>query len=274
MVKRLVLISFLIATTFLLKINFELEASTPPKAKINRSKTLSPSFSNFLLQQTTLKQAVVSLKRSPQRISLLSSAESFEQKSQQKSKGRAFLQSLVFPGWGQYYAQSKSMTKVFVGSEALLLGTYVGFNVWSSWLEDDFRTFAVTHAKVDLNGKSAAYLVDIGNFDDITAYNQAQLRDRDVLDLYPRTSEFFWSWDSEENRRKYEDMRIRSDRAANRADLTLAAIFLNHLVSAIHSTLVVHRYNQRLAERDVGLRLDLDVNSLEKEVRVGLVKEF
>lgn len=191
-----------------------------------------------------------------------------------KSKGRAFLQSLILPGWGQYYAESRTMMKVFIGSEVLLWSTYLGFTTWSNWLEDDFRDFSVTHAGVTLAGKPDDYFVDIGNFDDIFDYNQAQLRDRDVNDLYPETEEFFWRWDSRENRDKFEDLRVRSDRAENRAELTLAAILVNHLVSAIHSTLAVFRFNERLAREELGLKIDFDGQPGNQQIRFQLSKAF
>jgi hypothetical protein len=191
-----------------------------------------------------------------------------------KSKGRAFLLSLLLPGWGQNYARSNTMVKVFVASEALLWGTYAGFTVWSNWLEDDYRTFAVTHARVNLEGKSANYFVDIGNFDDISEYNQAQLRNRDIDGLYPETEEFFWQWDSEASRSRFEDLRIRSDRAANRADLTVAMIFVNHLVSALQATLAVHRYNQRQSRPDIGMNLEFAGTPENRQLKLQLLKHF
>jgi hypothetical protein len=193
---------------------------------------------------------------------------------QYKSKGRAFMQSLIVPGWGQHYAQSKTMTKVFVASEALLWAGFAGFTLRSNWLEEDYRTFAVTHAGVELSGKPAGYFVDIGSFDDIADYNQAQLRDHDVEALYPETDEFFWRWDSEENRRRFDSLRIRSDRAANRADLTLAMIFVNHLVSALQATLAVHKYNKRFTEEDMGMNIDLHATPEDRRINFTLFKRF
>ena len=115
---------------------------------------------------------------------------------------------------------------------------------------------------------------DIGNFADVFAYNQAQLRDRDVADLYEETDEFVWRWDNETNRREFESMRVRSDRAANRADFSLAAIFLNHLISAIHSTLAVHKFNKRLAGERLGMKLNFDLDSRYQALTVNLAKHF
>lgn len=222
---------------------------------------LRPSQSRFARKQNLLNGVLERLEKglSDEKLEYTVPSPIFTARNGLKSKGRAFLQSLVLPGWGQYYAESRTMMKVFVASEAALWASFLGFSVWSNWLEDDYRTFAVTHAGIRLDNKSDKYFVDIGNFDDILEHNQAQLRDRDVRGLYPETPEFFWRWDSGENRLKFEDMRVRSDRAANRAELSLAVVFLNHLVSAIHSTFSVHKFNKRLKQNEIGFRIHLDV---------------
>ncbi len=191
-----------------------------------------------------------------------------------KSRGRAFLMSLLLPGWGQHYAGSKTMMKIFAVTEALTWGSYLGLNRWGNWLEDDSRTFAATHAGVNSAAKPGIYFVDIGRFDDIIAYNQAQLRDRDVADLYPESEDFFWRWDNDENRTKYDDIRKRSARALNRSEFAVAAIFVNHVVSAIHSTLAVYKSNKRQAESKVGFKFKLDGTSPNSRVMLSLTKRF
>jgi hypothetical protein len=253
----------------------DLTASTP-SSNITARKILSESsLTKFQFKHQTLNAAFEKTQPREPFYNVSTNSETlFLQEVKKKSKGRAFLQSLIIPGWGQHYAESKTMFKAFLASEVLLWGTFFGFTTWSNWLEDDSRTFAVTHAGINLQGKPKRYFVDIGNFNDIFEFNQAQLQDRDVSDLYPETDEFFWRWDSEENRLKFEDMRIRSDRASNRADLTLAAIFLNHLISAIHANLAVHKFNKRLAKQGLGFRIGFDGYSANRRFKVELVKSF
>ena len=255
---------FAIAIMVLVLWSTALLASSPTKSAPNSS--LKPSLLTFQNKQNFLAAAAAMGSKK-------FVAFSNPTLGAPKSKARAFLQSLILPGWGQHYAESRSMMKVFIASEAVLLGSFIGFNLWGNWLEDDFRTFASTHAGISPQGKPNGYFVDIGNFNDIFDYNQEQLRNRDVRSLYPVTDEFFWRWDSEANRLKFEDLRVRSARAANRADLTLAVIFVNHLLSAIHSTLAVHKYNRRLSNPDVGVRLMLD-GYVYRELRIRVEKNF
>lgn len=243
-------------------------ATTPQEL----TRIVKSSLPQFQFKQQILKASLAHY--SVREARMPNSASQNQSSLDRKSKGRAFLQSLILPGWGQHYAESKTMMKVFIGSEVLLWSTYLGFTTWSNWLEDDYQDFAVTHAGINLDGKPKQYFVDIGNFNDILDYNQAQLRDRDVNDLYTDTEEFFWRWDSRENRNKFETLRVRSDRAANRAQLTLAAIFVNHLVSAIHSTLAVFKFNERLAKENLGLQINFDGPPGNQRVKFVLSKAF
>ncbi len=196
----------------------------------------------------------------------------FQEKPALKSRGRAFLKSLLLPGWGQHYAESKKSMRLFILTEALTVGSYFGFSTWSHWLEDDYRAFAVTHAGINLDGKGDSYFVDIGNFNNLVVYNQAQLRDRDLVDVYRDTKAFNWQWDNNQNREKFEDLRIRSDRAANNSEFALAAIVLNHLVSAIHSTLSVYKYNKKISKHEIGFDLKFMYNHRNETLVINISK--
>jgi hypothetical protein len=249
-------------------------AATPPVGQVPTKQILS-SQERFILRHQTLQAIFAKQAGTIENASAFASKRlSNRLESVPKSKPRAFLQSLILPGWGQHYAGSKTMMKVFAATEVVLWGTFMGLNVWSDWLTDDFRTFAATHAAADIKGKPDSYFVDIGNFGDIVEYNQAQLRNRDVTTLYPETEEFFWRWDSVTNRREFRDMRVRSDRASNRAEFALAGIVLNHFLSAIHSTLAVHKFNKRLAAQKLGMKLDFDAISEDRVVRLSLSRHF
>ncbi len=248
--------------------------SAPAEKKSYRIKNLAPSLEQFKFKQKILNSSS-SEDANKERQGFANSWLLTENQGRaSKKKGRAFLQSLLLPGWGQHYAESRTIMKVFIASEVLLWGSCIGLTTWGNWLENDYRDLSVQNAGVNLEGKSDTYFADISNYGDILAYNQAQLRNRDVNAVYTDTETFFWKWDSEQNRRKFDDMRIRSDRARNRADLTLAFIFTNHVISAIHSTLAVFKFNKRLEKQNLELKLDYDSYSDNRYFKVGLVKNL
>jgi len=260
------------ALFFWAALSSSLIAETP--VENNQTKYLIPSLEQFKFKRRFLNSIHSENAHEIQQGFSVSLVFSENQPGAPKKKGRAFLQSLLLPGWGQQYAESRTMMRVFIASEILLWGSFVGLTTWGNWLEDDYRNFSVQHAGVNLAGKSDVDFMNISNFDDIFAYNQDQLRNRDVNAVYTDTESFFWKWDSEQNRRKFDDMRIRSDRARNRADLTLAFIFTNHVISAIQSTLAVFKFNKRLQKHNLGLKLDYDSYSDNPYFKVRLVKNF
>jgi hypothetical protein len=164
--------------------------------------------------------------------------------------------------------------KVFIVSEVTLWATYLGFRLTSDWKRNDYRSLAATNAGVNLAGKSDSYFFDIGIYDNILDYNQARLRDRDTRSLYPENEEYAWDWDNTANRIRFDGLRIESDEAKNSANLVLGLIFVNHLVSALQSTLAVHNFNEKLEKANIGLNLDVDSFGSDKTVRLSLTKGF
>ncbi|MCA9740143.1 hypothetical protein KC734_01315, partial [candidate division KSB1 bacterium] len=106
------------------------------------------------------------------------------QESASRNNRTAFLKSLVIPGWGQYALGAKTSARNFVISEIVLIGTSLGFNVYSNWLEDDLRALAARHAGVqNAESKDDQFWVDIGNFDSVVDFNDEKLRQRNTVDL-------------------------------------------------------------------------------------------
>ncbi len=126
-----------------------------------------------------------------------------QQKEDLPSPHGAFFRSLVVPGWGHYYADSDNWNrgKYHLAGEAVLLLSYFGLNTRANYLENDFKTLAMSKAGTDLSGKSREYRIGIGNFDNLAEYNEAQLQTRNWDRLFPETPEYEWNW---------EDRHIRS----------------------------------------------------------------
>lgn len=152
-----------------------------------------------------------------------------------KGRGGAFLRSLLIPGWGQHAMGAKGAARGFIVAEVLLVGSAVGLNVYGNWINDDMRAFAAGHALVDIAGKDDRYWVDIGNFNTIHEFNAEKLRQRNTRDLRDPAGADFWAWDSPENRRRFEDLRIKRDQAKEASSFAVAGVVANHVVSALHA---------------------------------------
>jgi len=191
-----------------------------------------------------------------------------------KDRKKAFLRSLILPGAGEYYLGKRSLAKTFFFTEVALWLGYFGFRQYSSWVRDDALAFAATHSGANIKNKPSQFFVDIGNYQDVYQYNDAKQRFFQFEKVY-QDEDYYWSWDSELNRRKFENMRIASDRAINRSVFVLGAIFANHVLSAVHSMWQANRYNKKLKKvsgLDIQFRVRPDY--LNQTVILGIQKRF
>ena len=167
--------------------------------------------------------------------------------SAKKNDGRAvFLKSLLLPGWGQHQLSAKKARRNFLLSEAVLLGSTIGFSVYRDWLQEDYIAFAASHAGVDPQGKDAVYWADIGDYLSIYEYNESWLRRRRLTELRDPNGGEFWQWDALENAQQYRSMRVDADKAKTWSQFAIAGLITNHVVSALHA-LWLHRKQVRLA---------------------------
>jgi len=172
------------------------------------------------------------------------------------SKAKAFFLSLAVPGMGEYYAGSKKMGTIFLCTEIALWAGYFAFQIYGDWKEQDFKQYAMAHAGVQAKGKNHQYFVNIENFDNIRAYNEAKLQQRDTEAVYPENDEFSWQWDQTKNRLKYEQMRVSSDQAYSRAVLMIGVIVVNHIVSGIDAIRVVRKAQKNPVQVGVRARVE------------------
>lgn len=168
--------------------------------------------------------------------------------SSEKSVALAGLYSFLLPGMGELYVGSYSSGKYFTAAEGLLWVTLIGFQSYGTWVRNDARDFAAQHAGISIYGKSDQYFVDIGDYQTVRDYNDDMLRKRNLVKLIGEAYPTGWNWDSKSNREHYRDLRVASDQAFNSVSFTIAAIGVNHLVSAINAVLIARSHNKNLEQ--------------------------
>ncbi|MBN1479960.1 hypothetical protein EH223_18690 [candidate division KSB1 bacterium] len=190
-----------------------------------------------------------------------------------KNRGKALFLSLLVPGLGQYYAEARTKGAVFLGMEIGLWLTYSGFKAYGNWRQNDYETFAASHAGVNLTGKDHTYFIDVGNFDNIYEHNEYRLRQRYFYKYYQDTEFWYWDWDSKANMEKFDQLRVSADTANNRAQFVLGMIVANHLISAIDAVWSVHKYEtKRLSHIDWDIQVGDGL--LQPTVNVSLSVDF
>jgi hypothetical protein len=191
-----------------------------------------------------------------------------------KDRKKAFFRSLILPGAGEYYLGKHSLARAFFATEVTLWLSYFAFRQYGKWVRDDALAFAATHSASEIEGKPSQFFVDIGNYIDVYRYNDAKLRFGEYEKVYDE-QDYFWSWDQDKNRRKFENMRIAGDRALNRSTFVIGAVFANHLISAIHASWQTYRYNKRLDQvSKSNIQIHINTNYFTGEVSLRIQKEF
>jgi hypothetical protein len=168
-----------------------------------------------------------------------------------KSVMLAVVASLIVPGLGELYAGSFETGKYHMIAEGGLWLTYSGFRMHSNWLLQDAQTFANQHAAANFSNKDEQYLVNIGNFNTTAEYNDTKSRNREYDLIYqPTRPEYQWNWDTDANRLRFKDMRIHSGEVKNNSKFVIAAVVVNHILSAFSAGKKTAAYNRSLSTID------------------------
>ena len=189
------------------------------------------------------------------------------------SRGGAMLRSLIVPGWGESYLGYHKTARWFFWTDVALWATVIGLETYSRWKEDQFISFAATHAGANLSGKSDSYYADIGNYNSTEDYNEAKLRNRDYDALYTNPDDF-WAWDSDTNRMDYDHLRIQSRSAHNRVYFFMGAAALNRLISFIDTGKKAQDLLKRKHSPQLGLHVQPGLEDGANSVRLVLSAEF
>jgi hypothetical protein len=143
------------------------------------------------------------------------------------------LKSAILPGWGELDLNNKKRSNQFFIQEASIWITYFSLQYVSNSYESDYRAFASLHAGVDMIDKSYQYSVDIGDYNTYEEFIDAKSRNRQSDQIWPEGYGYEWSWDSEENRKDYDQMRIISGVAKKYSKFAVGAMIANRIISVI-----------------------------------------
>lgn len=157
--------------------------------------------------------------------------------------------SLLFPGMGELYAGRFDRGKYPLAAEIALWIGALGINAYGNWVQNDARIFAQRHAGVDPSGKDDDFFVDIENYSDLHDFNNQRLIERRTDELYPDEATWRWTWDTEQNREEYKDLRIHADEMHNAVTFFVLGMVANRIWSAIQAATVTRQYNASLGER-------------------------
>lgn len=172
-------------------------------------------------------------------------SQSFEfQEGEQDSKiqdlpnpRKALLLSFVVPGLGHQYVDSDNWTrgKIHLGSEIILLAGYFGLSARADRLEGTLNTLAQSKASVKLSNRSREFELAVANFNNLEEYNDFQLRSRRWQNVLPNTPDNQWNWETEEDRKDFQNTRNRIANSENQLPTMITLMVANRLLSGINA---------------------------------------
>ena len=165
-----------------------------------------------------------------------------------KSVGLGIIYSLLLPGMGELYADAYDVGKYFTIADGILWGTFIGMHAYSSWQKDNYESYAASRAGVDNNNKDADYYATIADYSSIDSYNDEKALERNFDQMY-NTEQYYWKWNSVEERRTYRDMWTSSEQTNNDIRFVVGGLILNRVASAINAARLVSSYNKRIDEK-------------------------
>jgi hypothetical protein len=194
-----------------------------------------------------------------------------------KSKFLALGLSVLLPGAGQYYTESRTKTIIFGSAEAAIWGGFIGIRQYGAWKKSDYKAWAAYHAGADVDGKSDLYFEKLTYYDNINEYNQlARLYDGNEAVVFPTSPDYYWNWDSNENRDHYRDLRNQSKNAYRRSLFFVGAALLNRILAGIDAYRTADSFQEDSEFGMAGWNMYYDSSGPigDGEVEIGIVKKF
>ena len=174
--------------------------------------------------------------------------------------------SFLMPGLGERDLGYYKSSKFFMHSEILLFtACYSAFKI-SDLIEYKYISYAARHAGAT-TPIDDRYWTDIGNYNTNNDFDSEHLRMRDSKE--GQWSDHPWDWKLDHNKRKkFENMRIRSDKYFLVGKFLVGGVIMNHIISSIN-TLYILRINE-----DNTLSLKPSIQKSNGIYRYGLSLEF
>lgn len=176
------------------------------------------------------------------------SKEKTESKSAEKPSWAASGLNLLLPGTGYFYLNDKKPAIAFLTTDLALWGGFLyayftSINRYNSSI-GFARNYAHTYSNRKYDDQYWSYLAN-KNFMKTEDYNRAMLNNREFDKVYYSESDQ-WSWDSEEQRDEYAEIRDKAKSWKTASTLILGSLALNRVISFVTARVATKRYNDKV----------------------------
>ena len=195
-----------------------------------------------------------------------------------KSPSKGFILSLLLPGAGEFYAESKIKAGIFLGLEALLWTGYLSYHGKAKNKEDEYIDFAnLNWSEQDYEDSMLIiYGVNINevptgstlvcDYDSVVIIEHLpDSKTQQYYEMIGKYDQFRYGWDDFDpknfltpHRNLYLNLRDDSNKLFDNARYSLIAIIGNHILSGFDAGWSVKRYNKKaggFSQLDMKIRL-------------------
>jgi hypothetical protein len=157
--------------------------------------------------------------------------DTYEQNA--KSSRLATGLSLILPGTGHQYLGKNNSAIAYLAVDIFSLFGAIYCGTYSGKLNTDARGYAALHAGASGgSSKDYRFWTAVEQFDNINSYNEAMRLNRENKELYNDGTRY-WSWNSDEEQKKFSDIRKKSSRFQLVSSICIGAMVLNRVVAVV-----------------------------------------
>jgi len=181
-----------------------------------------------------------------------------------KSVKRAFLYSLILPGAGELYANSKIKAAIFFGVDATLWTLYFNYHKKGKnkeneykgfadqhWIEEDYRQWLIDSLEITSGSDQDSFWNPEKQSYDWLSHHLPDKKDQQYYEMIGKYDQFSSGWDdfhedpSQLHRNFYLDLRRDSNNWLNKAKYSAMFSLANHILSSFDAAIAVKKYNKK-----------------------------
>jgi hypothetical protein len=202
-----------------------------------------------------------------------------------KSVKRAFVYSLIIPGAGEFYANSKIKAVLFFGMDVALWSLYFNYHKKGTnkedeyrrfadqhWIEDDYREWLIDSLHIDSGSDQDSFWNKKETRYDWLSHHLPNKKDQQYYEMIGKYDQFKFGWDdfpvpdtNQALRNAYLNMRRDSNNLLNKAKYSVMFSLANHILSAFDAAIAVKKHNRK-GERFSQIHLQMRLSERDDEI--------
>jgi hypothetical protein len=202
-----------------------------------------------------------------------------------KSVKRAFVYSLIVPGAGEFYANSKIKAVLFFGLDATLWTLYFNYHkkgknkeneykgfAEQHWIEDDYREWLIDSLDIQSGSDQDSFWNKEEQRFDWLSHHLPNKKDQQYYEMIGKYDQFKFGWDdfpvpdtNQALRNAYLNMRRDSNNLLNKAKYSVMFSLANHILSSFDAAIAVKKHNRK-GERFSQIHLQMRLSERDDEI--------